>query len=128
MTTHINKNAKEGSSFTVTTSVKNNAGTKIVPISARWSLGHMDRTIINNRRHVALTPALNMDIVLDGADLAITETLGDKVLAKRRLLLETTYNQGGTTRNAVEEFRFDIEPATMYPITTTTTTTTTTTV
>jgi len=106
----------EGSNVTFGFTFKNNAGTAIIPDTARWTLTDKNRAIINNRRHVSATPAIPTVVTLSGLDLACSE-VGS--LADRLILVEGT--SGGLP--VVEEFSFQVKCSTIYPITTTTTTT-----
>ena len=63
-------------------------GTEVVPNSINWDLKNSAGRIINSRDNVSVTPSATIDIVLSGADLAITET-GDKL---RFLLGRAVYN------------------------------------
>lgn len=120
MATRIKSNAKEGSNKTYEFTFKDSGGSSITPDSVRWTLTNKDREIINNRRHIVVTPGAPTVITLSGNDLRCTES-GPH--ADRLLLVEGM--SGGVP--IVEEFSFKIECSTVYPITTTTTTTTTTT-
>lgn len=117
--------AKEGSTYIIPVTFKNESGVAQAPQSARWTLMNAKKQVLNNRRHVAITPATTVNIMLFGQDLKVTEA---GPYADRRVLIESFYNSSyGTGLPCVEEVRFQVEAADTYPVTTTTTTTTTTT-
>lgn len=126
MTTKLCEDAKEGSTFIVPVHFTKPDGQPLAPLSVRWTLMTKRKIVVNGRRHVSIPPLATVNIVLSGPDLRVDEA-GKK--ADRKLLVEAFYNsiQYGDNLTIVEEFDFQIEAATAYPVTTTTTTTTTTT-
>jgi len=116
MAVTLKTRAKEGSQYVISLTFKNSAGALAVPSAVRWTLTNCDREVINNRRHVVVAPAANIDVVLSGADLGVTE-FGST--ATRKFLVEAVDNG----LPIVEEFTFKIEQSLIYPITTTTSTT-----
>ena len=80
--------AVEDSTFIIHITFIDADGTEVVPNAINWDLKNSSGRIINSRDNVSVTPAATIDIVLSGADLAITET-GDKL---RFLLGRAVYN------------------------------------
>jgi hypothetical protein len=59
----------EGSSFALSVTFKDEAGTPVIPTKITWSLTDLDGTIINNRDQVEVeTPDSSIDIVLNEND------------------------------------------------------------
>ena len=60
-----------GNSYIITIRCYDEAGTNVIPTTSTWSLRNRGGAVINSRLNVALTPALQMTVVLNQADLAI---------------------------------------------------------
>lgn len=98
--------AYEESTYVVTATFTNEAGTSVVPISVKWSLLDTDGTIKNGRSQVSVaTIATSVNIVLKGTDLTvITGDTGDRLL-----LVEATYTSTyGTALPLKKEYAFNI--------------------
>lgn len=82
-------------------------GQAVVPLSATWSLGNIDGTIINSRTAVVITPLASVVyIVISGLDTALI--VGDA--GERRLLVEWVYNStAGNNLPGKEEVKFFVE-------------------
>lgn len=79
--------AKERSTYIVTVPFVDEDGTAVAPTSATWTLSDDRGNIINSRENVAITPASTVQIVLTGADLALSENDN----GVRKLTVEAVY-------------------------------------
>jgi hypothetical protein len=98
--------AYEESTYVVTATFTNEAGTSVVPTSVKWSLLNTDGTIKNGRSQVSVaTIATSVNIVLKATDLTvITGDTGDRIL-----LVEATYTSSyGTGLPLKKEYPFNI--------------------
>lgn len=110
MPTKLREKAVEGSTFTVRASFNEVLpdGTKnpVVPNSGLvWSLKDKDGVVVNSRTSEPLTPAAFVDIVLQGADLA----LADDHPVRRFVTVSGTYNGlAGNNLPIIDEVSFQI--------------------
>ena len=84
----------EKSSGVVTAAFEDEDGDAVIPTSILWTLTTVDGvTVINSRDQVVIsTMAASVDILLQGDDLAFTETEQDVKEVDRRLTIEAVYN------------------------------------
>ena len=96
---------KEKSTFKITCTWKNTAGTAVTPDSAIWTLTDEDGTVINSREDVSIaTPSTTNDIILSGDDLAFSGN------GKRVVTTEAVYDSDeGNNLTLKDEYIFYIE-------------------
>ena len=110
MPTKLSDKAVEGSTFTIRAEFyeKLPDGTRnpIVPNAPLvWSLKEKDGTVVNSRSAEPLTPASSVDIVMSGADLALS---GNHPV-KRFVTITGTYNGvAGNDLPLIDEVNFQI--------------------
>jgi hypothetical protein len=107
-TTILTGKAKEGSTYIITTTFKDENGDTVVPVSASWSLFDSNYSVVNSRLDVAMIPATSVSVVLSGADLnyiPITK-------AKRFFVVKGIYNSStyGNNLPINDECIFEIDP------------------
>lgn len=90
MTITLETHATEKSTFIITASFKDAAGSAVVPNSVIWTLSDKSGIIVNDRSGISETPGSSIDIVLFGNDLAIQD--GETNIGERVLTIEATYN------------------------------------
>ena len=66
----LTEHAIEGSTYVMSTTFKDEAGTTVVPVSCSWSLRDNTGAIVNSRSAVAMTPATTITTILSSADLS----------------------------------------------------------
>jgi len=88
MPLELDGKAVEKSTYVITLSFKDESGSAVTPNSANWTLTDGAGAVINNRENVVITPAESVDIVLRGADLALSENDN----GMRLLTVEALYN------------------------------------
>jgi len=89
MPTELNTNAVELSTYQVTFSFTDEAGTAVTPNALTWTLTAADGTVINSRENVSVpTPAASTTITLSGDDLSLPAGLGKT----RHLTVVGTYD------------------------------------
>ncbi len=107
MPTTLTTHAIERSTFVISASFTDEAGEAVAPTSITWTLTDDYGTIINSREGEAVTPATSVDIVLSGADLAITEASASVI---RKMTVEATYNSSfGTGLPLKDQVTFQID-------------------
>lgn len=74
--------AVEGSTYVVTLTFSDETANAVTPDTLVWSLYDEDGAIVNGRDGVTVTPELETNIVLSGADLAA----GNGALREKRVL------------------------------------------
>lgn len=77
--------AVDRSTFVVSASFLDEAGTATVPTTLTWTLTTDENVVINSRSAVSITPASSVNIVLSGNDLRYADG------ARRVLTIEGTY-------------------------------------
>lgn len=104
ITTLLEK-ATEKSTYPINCIFENEDEEAVIPNSITWTLLNSSGTIINNREDISVTPASEVNIVLQGDDLAIT----DEDL-KRSVIIKWTYNSDlGTNLPMWAQVNFTIE-------------------
>lgn len=78
----LTKRATEQSTYVITLSYLDSAGSAVTPDSVTWTLTDLDGTVINSREDVAIgSPSTTNDIVLSGDDLQIgTNDNGGRII------------------------------------------------
>ncbi len=110
MPTKLSEKAVEGSTFTIRAEfnevLPDGTKTPVVPNAPlTWSLWDKDGNVINSRTAVPITPAVSVDIVLSGADLALTANHP----VKRFVTITGTYNGvAGNDLPLLDEASFQI--------------------
>lgn len=110
MPTKLSEKAVEGSTFTVRAEfnevLPDGTKTPFVPNSPlTWSLRDKDGNVINSKSAEPLVPATSVDIVMMGADLALT----DNHPVKRFVTVTGTYNGlAGNDLPLIDEVSFQI--------------------
>lgn len=111
MPTKLSEKAVEGSTFTIRAEfnevLPDGSKNPIVPNSPlTWSLRDKDGAVINDRIAETLVPAVEVDIVLFGADLE----LRDNHPLKRFVIITGTYNGlAGSDLPLIDEASFQIQ-------------------
>ena len=83
--------ATERSTYVINASFFDENGVAVIPVSIKWSLSTPGGAIINSRSGVViLVPAVSVDVVLSGLDLAFLS--GEQREARRIFTVECTYN------------------------------------
>ena len=83
----------EKSAGVITVVFKDEDGVAVIPTSIKWTLTTMNGvTVINSRDQEDITPAASVDILLEGDDLALTETEQSVKEIDRRLTVEAVYD------------------------------------
>lgn len=105
----ITTHAVEESTFVITASFTDEADNPVTPNAGLvWSLTDTEGNVINAREDIGLTEATSVDIVLQGADLALNTTKASVV--ERVLIVEGTYDSTvGNNLPLKEEARFFID-------------------
>ena len=90
----------------VSCAFRDDDGAAVVPSSVKWSLMQRDRSVINSRQSVVISPATTVTIVLSGDDLALQSTsdVGARVLTVYAEYSSTL----GTDLPLLDEAYFDI--------------------
>ena len=101
--------AKERSTFVITANFASTTGA-VSPSSAYWSLTDRAGTVINSRADVTIaSPTSSEDIVLKGADLAITVNENDEGV--RIFTIEAEYDSSLANNLPMkEQIEFIIDP------------------
>jgi len=82
--------AGEESTFAVSATFTDDAGTPVAPDTLTWTLSDLAGSIINGRNQVSVaSPAATTTIVLSGADLVLQ--VGEVSHGSRRFTVEGTY-------------------------------------
>lgn len=106
----LHDKAQEGSTYVVHAAFYDEDGAAVVPTSVKWSLFDVDEAIVNSRTDVNVTPAAEVDIVLAGADLLLTDG------PFRNLVIECTYDSTlGVGLPLVAEANFHIHDVAGVP-------------
>lgn len=94
--------ANDQSTYVVTLTYTDKAGSAITPLTAAWTLSDGDGTVVNSRTDVAIPiPGTTNDVVLAGDDLKFSDG------PKRLLTVEGTYNSDeGSGLPFKDEVRF----------------------
>lgn len=105
MPTTIKTQAVEESTYVVTVSFTNAAGTAVTPTSATWSLLDKDGEIVNSRNAVTISSlSTSVDILLSGDDLQIADG------KTRKLLVEAVYSSDeGSNLPLKDQLTFQIQ-------------------
>jgi len=83
----------EKSAGVITVAFKDEDGVAVIPTSISWTLTTVNGvTVINSRDQEDITPAASVDILLEGDDLALTETEQSVKEIDRRLTVEAVYD------------------------------------
>jgi hypothetical protein len=107
MPSMLNTAAVEESTYIITISCKNAAGSGVTPNSCKWRLLDEDGNTVNNRTLTTVPVALStaMNIILSSHDLA----LPDPTKPRRKVLIVAKYNEtGGTSKPLNDEVTFNI--------------------
>jgi len=109
MTIVLPTKAKEGSTYIVTVSFKDEDGEAETPTAITWTLTDSDGTVINSREDVSVSPASTINIVLSGDDLQIvSENVSSPT--RRVLTIEAVYNSTlGNNLPLKEQIEFNID-------------------
>lgn len=104
MPTMIKTQAVEESTYVVTVSFFNAAGTAVTPKSATWTLTDKDGAVVNSRNAVTISSLdTSVDIVLSGNDLQIADG------KTRKLLVQAIYDSTeGSDLPLNDELEFQI--------------------
>jgi len=105
----LTSRAVERSTYIITAEFEDASGALVVPDSISWTLTDERGRVMNSRSAVAIAvPASSIDIVLNGADLALT---GDGDKGGRVLTVEAVYDSTeGLNLPLKDEVRFRIAP------------------
>ena len=88
--TYLATHAVEGSTYVITFNTKDSTGAAVIANSGLvWSLTDQYGNIVNSREDEAIDSALEMEVVLEGDDLAI---LQDQLEEVRVFTVEGTYD------------------------------------
>lgn len=103
----LTPNAKEGGTYPIRITFKDEFGTLNTPISGTWSLHDASGNIINNRFEVTISPLNNpVVIMLQENDLVV-----DQYGVDRYLIVKIRYNSTlGNNLPSNREVRFEIDP------------------
>ena len=83
----------EKSAGVITVAFEDEDGDAVIPTSIKWTLTTVNGvTVINSRDQEDITPAASVDILLEGDDLALTETEQSVKEIDRRLTVEAVYD------------------------------------
>ncbi len=109
MSVIISTAAREGSTFVITCTFKDETGTAVSPDTMTWTLTDTDGNIINGRDGVTIaSPSASEVIVLSGSDLPVIN--GDRLLI---LTLEGTYTSvNGAGLPLKEQVQFSVKDLT----------------
>lgn len=89
----LSARATEESTYVVTAAFTDEAGTSVAPTSITWTWTNDEGTVINNRLNVVVAvPAASIDIVLSGADLALSA--GEITRGVRVMTVKAVYTSG----------------------------------
>jgi hypothetical protein len=106
MPTELAAPANERSTYAITLTFRDEAGTLVTPTAATWTLTDDGGAVINGRLDVPLSAASSVVVVLSGADLAVGSDRNRRVLT-----VEATYTSSlGSGLPLVDEVRFAITP------------------
>ncbi len=110
MPVELDVTAAEKGVLIVDLTVRDEDGDLVTPTTLTWTLTDSLGVVVNSRSAVSLTPASTASIVLQGDDLALSDSYYDTT---RRLLIEGTYSStiDGTSYTDLplkQEFSFDI--------------------
>lgn len=107
LTTH----ADEESTYKITVSFTDAAGSAVTPNIITYTLTDINGTVINSKSNVSVSPASSIDIVLSGDDLALQS--GETVIAERVLTIVADYDSDeGSGLPLNEEAHFYIDDLT----------------
>ena len=111
MPVEFSTKAPEGGLYIVDLAFKDEGGNPVVPTAASWTLTDALGVVVNSRSAIAITPAASVTVVLQGGDLAMSDSYYDTA---RRLLIQWTYSStiAGTSYTDLPckaEFSFDID-------------------
>lgn len=97
-------NARELSTYAITTLFADEDGADLAPDTATWTLTKMDGTVVNSRENVEISsPTASEKVVLQEDDLAI---LDGGLLEDRVFTVKATYSSG---RPFNEEVLFSVQ-------------------
>ena len=101
--------ANEKGTYQMTAAFTDLAGNAVTPDTIIYTLTNVERTIINDREAVSVTPATSVNVILSGHDLAMQ--VGESGPVKRVFTLEVVYDSDeGTNLPLNEEAIFIIDP------------------
>ena len=95
MATSLTLRANEESTYIITAAFTDEDGVAVTPNTLTWTLTDADGIVINDREEEVIAPAASVDIVLQGADLALQS--GESLQALRILTVEGTYDSDAGT-------------------------------
>lgn len=81
--------AVEESTYVLNVAFYDEDDNTVTPNSVNWTLTDVAGTVINSRTEVVLTPAIAVDIVLTGDDLALGATRGE---VQRIVTIQAVYD------------------------------------
>jgi len=87
MATVLSTAAVEESTYIVSATFTDEAGSEVIPVTTTWTLTDINGVVINSRQNVVITPAATIYIVLTGDDLP-----ADSQPRERVLTVSATYN------------------------------------
>ena len=110
MPTTLTTGAIERSTFVISASFTDDAGAAATPNSGlTWTLTDVVGNVVNSREDVAIASSSTVEIVLHGADLAISDAYRDN---RRLLTIQGTYNSSrGSDLAIVDWVEFSITPS-----------------
>jgi hypothetical protein len=99
--------ATEGSSYPVSVSMTDSAGSAMTPSSCTWSLYNQSGAVVNSRLNVTMTPSTAMTIVLLAADLDASDSDYNCRILTIKAVYTSTYGTGLTLN---KEYKIPIIP------------------
>ena len=104
MPTVLTAKAADKSTYKITATFKDSAGTLVVPDSVVWQLTNLRGRTVNSRTGTTVTPASAIDIILSGEDLDAKDGQG------RVLTVEAVYDSDeGNNLPLKDEAMFEVE-------------------
>lgn len=104
---NLTTRAVEKSTYAISVSFFDENGVAVTPKSVLWTLTDLAGMVVNGREQVVAVPALAVDIVLSGNDLA----LGTDTKQQRLVVIEATYDSTlGNDLPLNESIVFPIDP------------------
>lgn len=112
----LTKEAVERSTYVIQQGFTDIAQVAVTPNSVVWTLSDGNGVVINSRENVVAAPAVTVNVVLTGADLALQEGEDDGRLVRRIFTIEATYSSTEGSGLALnEEYEFMIRPLKKVP-------------
>lgn len=110
--TTLSGTAVEESTYVITATFTDSAGSAVVPNTLKWSLSDFNGTLINNRGTVNVgTPGTSNTIVLSGDDLALLTGEATNEIAWRLFTVQATYTSTeGSGLPLNDEYAFKLRP------------------